>query len=106
MNGICAAQRRRSCERTSILCYVCSQFDKSQRAPVHFPGRLCVTELPWCDEVASFGRSQGGADFRVGEAARDSGVTAVPKFLRQIAPVFRNQQFDESAGIEIDNGHD
>lgn len=74
-------------------------------SPVPFPGLLCPGHVLIGQVVIAGRRSQGRAHLGVGQPARHGSVAAIPQLGGQVTPGFIDQEFHESAGIEVDESH-
>ncbi len=82
------------------------QFDVAHRRPERFPfsassGRLCFGQV-----VVTTGCGEGCTHLGVGQSTRQRSIASVPERGGDLRPALIEHEFDESAGIEIDECHD
>jgi len=79
-----------------------AELDGTSSCPELLPFSFGQSEAIIVEVIVTVRRSQRGSDFGICQAARNSGVTAVPDLGRELATGLLHEELHQSAGVEID----
>jgi hypothetical protein len=100
-----ATQSMGTGQLAGVVFHCCAQLDRPNGDPVMFPGLFGRFEVVLAEIVVAAGGGEGGTDFRVGQAAGQGGVAAIPEFGGQAAAALLHDELDQGAGVEVDESH-